>query len=65
MTVYDLHRSSAIPLSTVVASRISTFLFNVADRFPKRSRCPKTLLRMSDWQLADLGLTRADLERLQ
>lgn len=64
MALYDLHRSSDTPLTTVLTYRVASFVFALADRVTGRGRRPsRALMRLSDWQLADIGLTRADLLR--
>ncbi|WP_375261030.1 DUF1127 domain-containing protein [Palleronia sp.] len=65
MALYDLHRSSETPRTTVLAYRVASLVFALADGFSTRRvrRASRALMRLSDWQLADIGLTRADLSR--
>ena len=67
MALYDTHRSTATPLSTVIATRIADVLLSVGDLMERnrtRARWKAARLELSDWQLRDLGLERADLDRL-
>lgn len=65
MALYDLHRSSDMPRTAILASRAATFVFDLVARLTTRrkSRSIRALMGLSDSQLADIGLTRSDLTR--
>lgn len=66
MALYDLHRSYDTPRTAVLAYRAASAIFDLVSRLTARRsrRASRTLLKLSDWQLADLGLNRTDLSRL-
>lgn len=66
MALYDLHRSYDTPRTAVLTYRAASALFDLVGRLTahRSRRASRTLLKLSDWQLADLGLSRTDLSRL-
>lgn len=66
MALYDLHRSYDTPRTTVLAYRTASAILDFVSRLTvQRNRRPsRALMRLSDWQLADLGISRTDLGKL-
>ncbi|QFU07378.1 hypothetical protein PARPLA_01099 [Rhodobacteraceae bacterium THAF1] len=64
MALYDTHRSTATPTSTVLATRIADLILNVGDRLSAIRLPRRSALRLSDRELRDLGLERYQAEHL-
>ena len=64
MALYDTHRSTATPLSTVLATRIADLLLETGDRLAALRKPRGKRIRLSAAQLRDLGLEQAQLDRL-
>ena len=64
MALYDTHRSTATPLSTVLATRIADLLLAAGDRLAALRAPRRTRLDLTTTQRRDLGLDGADISRL-
>jgi len=64
MSVYEITRNRSVPLGSVgifaVVSNAEALVRNLRARLARRGTVAK-LRRLSDAQLADIGLTRADV----
>ncbi|PZX19654.1 uncharacterized protein DUF1127 [Palleronia aestuarii] len=62
MALYDLHRSSALPLSTRASSAFVRLVERVIERRNAR-RTYEALSHLSEHELRDIGLLPGDLAR--